>query len=293
MPKNFFITGDCHRDFSRFFNLKVKENMAIICLGDFCLNYYNDNSDYRLKKKLSQLDFPLYIVRGNHEMRPTHLNIITIYDEDVQGEVYIEEEFPNIKYLIDGNSYQISYIDEDTHEWCYLSTLVIGGAYSVDKAYRLARRNVLDDSNYDLCAKAGWFTDEQLTAAEMLTIKENVKDKKYDLILSHTCPISCEPEDLFLSGIDQSSVDKNMENFLEEIKDLVSPKYWFWGHYHADRIEDLQMEMFYYNIESLASIVYRWDNYAETGILFESMVSPRAKKLLNVLEEENVVEDKV
>ena len=56
----------------------------------------------------------------------------------------------------------------------------------------------------------------------------------FDYILSHTAPLIYEPRYLFLSVIDQSTVDKNMENFLQEIHDKITFKHWYFGHYHDD-----------------------------------------------------------
>jgi 3-oxoacid CoA-transferase subunit A len=56
-----------------------------------------------------------------------------------------------------------------------------------------------------------------------------------DLVLSHTCPVAWEPTDLFLKGLDQSTVDKTMERYLGEIEYNLDYKAWLWGHYHAYR----------------------------------------------------------
>ena len=41
-------------------------------------------------------------VRGNHEMRPEDVEgMISVYDEKVCNNVYVEEQFPHIKYLKD------------------------------------------------------------------------------------------------------------------------------------------------------------------------------------------------
>ena len=64
-------------------------------------------------------------------------------------------------------------------------------------------------------------------------IKEN--NYKFDLVLSHTCPIIYEPKDLFLSSIDQSTVDKTMEQYLGEIEYKITYYLWLWGHFHAYR----------------------------------------------------------
>jgi hypothetical protein len=85
-----------------------------------------------------------------------------------------EPDYPNIKYFEDGNAYEI----------CGKSVLVIGGAYSVDKWYRLNRAGVTNklDKDYLNPRKTGWFPDEQLLNWEMTTIeKEHFGKLRYDI----------------------------------------------------------------------------------------------------------------
>ncbi len=76
-------------------------------------------------------------IHGNHEMRP---ETVPSYHEAPWhgGSVYVEDEFPNLLFAKDGEVY-----DLDGQK-----AIVIGGAYSVDKWYRL---------QCDL----NWFPDEQ------------------------------------------------------------------------------------------------------------------------------------
>jgi len=103
------------------------------------------------------------------------------------------------------------------------ATLVIPGAYSVDKHYRIMNG-------------WSWFKNEQLSREEQLRCLQLVEQfPEVDIVLSHTCPIIFEPTDLFLSNINQSMVDKSMERLLGEIEYKLSYKAWFWGHFHAFR----------------------------------------------------------
>lgn len=49
-------------------------------------------------------------------------------------------------------------------------------------------------------------------------------DNKIDVILSHTCPLKYEPSEVFLSGIDQSTVDKSTEKWLDRIEETIDYK---------------------------------------------------------------------
>lgn len=237
---------------------KPEETMVVI-LGDSGLNFWLNNTDKKYKELLNSMNYHIYCVRGNHEQRPELIkSMVLINDENVKNVVYMEEDFPNIRYFVDGKIYNL----------LGYKCLVVGGAYSVDKWYRLARagyaRNEAETADPKKC---GWFKDECLTAAEMAAIMEKVKGESVDFVLSHTCPLSWEPTDLFLNGIDQSTVDKSMEVWFDELKDNVKWKYWLFGHYHADRIERPHVEQFYQKYEDINDIIARWDKYDKTGEL--------------------------
>ena len=74
-----------------------------------------------------------------------------------------------------------------------------------------------------------------------------------DYILSHTAPISEEPTYLFLNFIDQSKVDKTMENFLEKVKNQITFTKWFFGHYHDDAILNDKFRIMFNDIIELDS----------------------------------------
>ena len=219
------------------------EETALIILGDAGINFYLNKTDYKNKKKINDTGYTFYCVRGNHEERPDKLlTSIHIYDIEVDNYVIIEPEFPNIKYLVDGNDY---FFNGHT-------ALVIGGAYSVDKWYRLS--HFQDHSKW-----TGWFPEEQLDLEEMNEIKRDHFGKSYDIILTHTAPISCEPTELFIPGLDQSTVDKSMEEFLEEVKNNVGWKLWLCGHYHANMTLANKIQMLYYSIHNLEDLWNKWN----------------------------------
>lgn len=173
-----------------------------------------------------------------------------LYDYDVAGPVYIEPiDYPNIRYLKDGGVYNIN----------GFKTLVIGGAYSVDKWYRLNRANVFSklDHNYYNPKKTGWFPTEQLDSREMFKIENEHSGQSFDIVLSHTCPLSWQPTDLFLPFLDQSSVDASMEIWMDEFKDKIDWGVWLFAHYHTDRIIGNGAEIYYQSIENLNNIIER------------------------------------
>ena len=250
MINHYLITGDTHGNFTRFKNYdditQEDSETAIIILGDAGLNFFLDEYDAQLKNFLSKrFKFRIYCVRGNHEARPQNIpGMKLIYDEDVCGEVYMQEKWPQIRYFKDFGIYRLG-----QHP-----VAVVGGAYSVDKYYRLERGT-------------GWFSDEQLTDDEMLECTAELTNQKVDFVLTHTCPICWEPRDLFLGFIDQSQVDKSMELFLEELAKCFSWKIWLFGHFHSDRLERPRVEQFFNDTEDIETIWGRWQRYEETGEL--------------------------
>ena len=256
--KNYLITGDTHgRVLERLDNIDTEkynpEDTAVIILGDAGINFWLNKTDQNLKRNIQNTGFTLYCVRGNHEERPENLpNVVYTFDTNIKNYVIIESEYPNIRYLRDGYDYQIN----------GKTVLVIGGAYSVDKWYRLNRAGVFDklDPNYTNSKKTGWFPAEQLTDDELERIECNHTGMAYDVILTHTCPISWEPRDLFLPGLDQSTIDKSMEIWLDDFKNHLDWTIWLFGHYHDDRLIRPGVEMYYRDIEDWNDIMKRWED---------------------------------
>lgn len=220
-----FLLGDIHGDWRPIAELnnrlvdKLDETDIIILLGDVGANYFLDARDAKFKTALGKFGCTFFCIRGNHEERPSNLidrSSDWFYSEYFNGAVYEEKGYPYIKYAMD-------------HPFLYdingYLTLVIPGAYSVDKDYRLMKG-------------WNWFKDEQLTDLEKETgrILVDKADRKVDLVLSHTCPIIYEPTDLFLSSINQKFVDKSMERYLGELEYKLDYKLWCWGHFHKFRV---------------------------------------------------------
>lgn len=244
------ITGDTHGRVSERLgsiarNMKIEDpsETAVIILGDAGFNFWLNKTDDKEKRKAGEYGYYIYCVRGNHEERPENLGYELAWDDNVQGEVYYDPVCDLIRYFKDGEVYNLN-----GHR-----TLVIGGAYSVDKYYRLQRAAAAGQSF------SGWFKDEQLSDWEMQAIAHQRFMQKYDFVLTHTCPLAWEPTDLFLGCIDQSTVDKSMEMFLDEVRCEINWKIWCFGHYHADRLERPRVEQFYYDYEWLDTIWNRWE----------------------------------
>ena len=224
-----YLHGDCHADFRwlKFFcetNETTSSDLMII-LGDAGINYWNSIKDYDLKEKLLELPITLLCIHGNHEERP--FNIFSYYETEMfGGTVYVEKDFPNILFAKDGENYKIN-----NHRY-----LILGGAYSIDKYYRLTYGH-------------RWYASEQPSQE----IKDYVAKKlvqynyKFDIVLSHTAPLKYEPVEMFLPGVDQSKVDKSTEEWLDDIENIISYNQWYFGHYHGDSVRTSKVAMLYRN----------------------------------------------
>lgn len=230
-----YITGDKHGDYRDIFDFcyknKTSKDDIMIVLGDTGINYYLNERDYILKNSLLQLPITLFCIHGNHEERPENIDSYKIKQFN-NGIVYYEEEYPNILFAKDGEIYDFN----------NKKTLVIGGAYSIDKNYRLAM-------GYN------WYSSEQPNEKIKNKVKKTLKEhnNEVDIILSHTCPFKYMPYEAFISGVDQSKVDKTTEEFLDEIENKTKYKMWYCGHYHIDKkIDKLRFMM--YDIDYLSDI---------------------------------------
>lgn len=232
------LTGDIHGEVYRIQSiverLLLSTDDTIVILGDVGMNYYgNQKGDRHRKKRLNRCGVPILCVHGNHEMRPS--TIETYHEEQWHGgTVYVEEEYPNLLFAKDGEVY-----DLDGQK-----SIVIGGAYSVDKWYRL---------QCDL----KWFPDEQPSQE----IKERVEKKlddlgwKVDSVLSHTCPTRYIPTEAFLKSVNQATVDQSTEDWLDTIAERLDYRRWYCGHWHIDK----HMEDFSFLFNTYATLEIKED----------------------------------
>ncbi len=210
------LTGDTHGIFDDIFDYcqeyETTNNDVMIILGDAGINYYLDDRDYSIKEELSQLPITLFCIHGNHEERPYN---ISGYQEKLwhDGIVLYEEDYPNLLFAQDGEIY-----DFDGKK-----AIVIGGAYSVDKFYRIS-------------GGQPWFESEQPDKQTKYYVESQLEKVGWsvDYVFSHTTPLSFEPREAFVEEIDQGSIDKSTEEWLDTLERNLTYEQWYCGHYHVD-----------------------------------------------------------
>lgn len=224
-----YYTGDIHGqpfEIARFCKkINLTREDTVVILGDVGANYYGNSKDNDLKDAFKKLKPTIFCIHGNHEMRPAALPTYK-QKEWNGGTVWFEEAYPNLLFAKDGEIFTIEGIRH----------IVIGGAYSVDKFYRLSRGYA-------------WFEDEQPSEEIKAYVEQQLKNNKIDIILSHTCPYKYEPTEVFLPGIDQSTVDTSTEEWLDKIEEATNYKAWFCGHWHINKRID-KMHFLFHGFES-------------------------------------------
>lgn len=231
-----FLTGDTHGNFRRiedFCNkFSTTKNDLLIILGDAGFNFYLNYKDDMRKDFVDSLPISVLCIHGNHEERPYLVQSRNqggdkepAYQEIdfAGGTAYFEPRFASLMFAKDGEIYDLN----------GKKAIIIGGAYSVDKNYRLMM-------GYP-------YFESELPSKE---IKQHVLDTldkadwKVDVVLSHTVPLKYEPVEWFMSGVNETKVDKSMETWLDGIEDRLDYKAWYAGHYHGEKTIDKLRIMF-------------------------------------------------
>ena len=232
-----YVTGDCHQNFRKF-NTKIfpeqkemtKEDYVIIC-GDFggVWNKEVENKEEKhLLDWLEEKPFTTLFVDGNHE------NFDRLYSYPVElwhgGKVH--KIRPSVIHLMRGQIYEID----------GKSFFTFGGASSHD-----IESGILDPEDPDFKEKKKWldrewqsyrvnhitwWAQELPSEEEMQEGRANLTahDNQVDFIVTHCCATSTQ------MLIDVQKLKPDIEtDYLEEIKQTIQFKKWFFGHYHDNR----------------------------------------------------------
>ena len=232
-----YVTGDCHQNFRKF-NTKIfpeqkemtKEDYVIIC-GDFGGVWNKEVENKEEKHLLDWLEgkpFTTLFVDGNHE------NFDRLYSYPVElwhgGKVHKIRR--SVIHLMRGQIYEID----------GKSFFTFGGASSHD-----IESGILDPEDSDFKEKKKWldrewrsyrvnhitwWAQELPSEEEMQEGRANLAahDNQVDFIVTHCCATSTQ------MLIDEQKLKPDIEtDYLEEIKQTIQFKKWFFGHYHDNR----------------------------------------------------------
>ena len=246
-----WITGDKHgmaSDLLVSFGsvANPSENDTLIVCGDFGAEY-GASVNGRIKKTAKKFPGQIVVLRGNHDTRywsrhadsngtpekGWHIEV-SGFQKSYWGKFLVQDKYPNIKYVHDaGGIYNIE----------GYNFLMIPGAFSVDKDYRLSNH-----LNYE--------PREQLTKEERLQLSYEcgLWYNEIDFVCSHTAPMKLEPylHYLFLGFINQNKVDKTTEHWMDDIAWEIEQgnrfKQWFFGHFHDDKAINQYYAMLFNNV---------------------------------------------
>lgn len=233
-PPKYFITGDKHRSFKNLIEFcrtnHLRKKDVIIILGDSGFNYYGDDRDDKLKAQLSKESITLFCLHGNKENRPENIPTYGIRTF-CGGTVYYEPKYPNLFFAKDGEVYNFNGKE----------FMVIGGAHSVDKI-----RCLEEDLPF--------WEDEMPSNETKQLVEQDLIHRNHQIygFLTHTCPISCLPTEMFISTQRNAEekrkkpkkkkkpdypidIDRSTEQWLETLKNQTDFHIWYCGHYHIDK----------------------------------------------------------
>ena len=226
-----FVSGDMHRyiDISKLDRINELTNKpsTVLIAGDFGgiwnqglidsngnmqINYEDDS----YAKSFAKYPFKIICCLGNHE----NYDVINkLPRQDAYGGKIIRLT-DNVELLDRGYVFQIE----------GKKILSIGGAMSMDRAYRKEHISFWKEET---------ISDEDIKRAQIELSKH---DYKVDYVLTHTAPLE-------LLKATVNNVEKNSElrlkleyaiehdpsvKLLEEIRQKISFKEWYFGHFHAD-----------------------------------------------------------
>lgn len=212
-----WLTGDTHGHFDRVEQFcrehRTTTDDILIILGDSGFNFGGGERDLFLKTRASHFPITIFSLHGNRENRPQNIPSY-VTGSFHGGTVYYEPQFPNLLFAVDSEVYSFGGKD----------CLVVGGAYSTGKEYRLAKG-------------LGWWPDEQPSDAVKQHVEELLAARSWqmEIILTHTCPLRYKPLEALKKDLDQSTVDSTTEAWMDKIEERLSYEHWYCGHFHTDK----------------------------------------------------------
>jgi len=191
--------------------LYKKINYQII-LGDAGFLWpENGKSETYNYNELAKRPFPVLYVVGNHEPVLGRSGLPEVDIGIGENVVMVNKDKPFTAYLKRGKIYTI-----ENHKF-----LVLGGALSIDKAYRTPGISWWEQEY--------WSNDEKAAIFHLL---EN--DNNFDYVLSHTGPSRINRA---INNIDTAYTPKfkdEVSALNESIDEKITCKQWFCGHWHKD-----------------------------------------------------------
>lgn len=173
------VAGDTHGDVNHLRHLiavaKRHDCPAVFVLGDFGFwAHFKTGVEFldHLDKHAGRENVLVYFLDGNHDKTSLVMSLYS-HDRDAEGFVRVRD---NVLYAPRG------------HRWTWAGTrfITLGGAFSVDKDYRLEKERLerRGPGTY-------WFPEEEMTDEDMATFL--LDNTPVDIMLAHDKPHASNP----------------------------------------------------------------------------------------------------
>lgn len=211
-----YNTGDIHANQYKWveqIHPALSSGDILIVNGDFGIGFWNGRywSEETFFDWISEQEYTVLFVDGNHE----NFNKLNDYPVELWNGGRVHKIRHNLIHLMRGEVYNIDGI----------SVFAFGGGYSIDKYRR--QENV------------SWWRQEMPSEEEYKNAEKNLQkvDYQVDYIITHTAPSESV---YYLSVMQRLAVNKNvveeqpLNTFLDHIRQQVTYKHWYFGHFHID-----------------------------------------------------------
>lgn len=242
-----YVTGDCHGDFSRFaperfpeWDSLTKDDTVLVC-GDFGGVWDGKEGDRERLDALEKLPFTLLFVDGNHE----NYDELATYPVTEWNGGKVRYIRPHVLHLLRGQIFNLN----------GRSFFTMGGARSLD-----VWDGILDPEDPDFAVRywelhrrgavfrvkhLNWWEQELPSPEEYGEARRNLERAGYhvNFIVTH-----CGPSG-FLDRVHGGHIRPDaLTDFLEEVRQRTEFDYWFFGHYHENRVFDKKLLLLYRRI---------------------------------------------
>ncbi len=229
-----FITGDTHGDIRRFntesfFEQKeMTKDDYVIVLGDFGMVW--DQTESRFEKHwldwLDEKSFTTLFIDGNHE---NHDRLDAMEVEEWHGGK-VHKIRPSVIHLMRGQVYEIDGLKVFTFGGASSHDIKDGILEANDPRIKKWRKDY--DKQFRI-NKLEWWERELPSVEEMEEGRRNLEKVawKVDFVLTHCTSASTTA----MIGDGHYGQDK-LTRYLQEIKDKLEYKKWFFGHHHIDQV---------------------------------------------------------
>ena len=230
-----FVTGDTHGDFTRFATGNfpeqkemTKDDFMIIC-GDFGGVWDGSKTERYWLDWLESKPFTTLFVSGNHE----NYDMLARLPVEQWNGGKVQRVRPSILHLMRGQVFSFggrrvfTMGGASSHD-------ISGGILEPDDPNFQKKKKRLDRARtpYRINHKS-WWEQELPSAEEYAEAERNLNGcgRQVDWIFSHCCPASIQEE---IS--DGAYASDHLLQYFEELKENCRFSYWFFGHYHSNRI---------------------------------------------------------